>query len=326
MNILIVCKGTLPPATYGGTERVVWSLIKGLYQLGHKVYILNPLSVKCEWANCIIQQPDLSIDDQIPDEIDIVHFHIGGSCNKKPYVITRHGNNTVTQKNDPNSIFVSHKHALNHGCESFVYNGLDWDDYRQPNLNANKRDNRYHFLGKAAWRLKNVQGAIDITKNAKVGLDVLGGHRLNFKMGFRLTLDRHVKFHGMVDNIKKCNVLERSKGLIFPVTWEEPFGLAITESLFMGTPVFATPYGSLPELISTPEFGLLSNIEADLVDAIKHRDYDPRLCYEYARDTFDHISMTKAYLNKYEQVLQGELLNSSISAPIQKMKKLPYYQ
>lgn len=326
MNILIVCKGTLPPATYGGTERVVWSLIKALYQLGHKVYILNPEPVTCEWATCITQQPNLSIDEQIPQEVDIVHFHIGGSCSTKPYVITRHGNNTVANKNDPNSIFVSHKHALNHGCEAFVHNGLDWNDYRQPNLAPNQRLNRYHFLGKAAWRLKNVQGAINITKKAGVTLDVLGGHRLNFKMGFRFTLDRHVKFHGMVNNLEKCDVLERSKGLVFPVTWEEPFGLAITESLFMGTPVFATPYGSLPELISSSEFGSLSNIENELADAIKHGNYNPQLCHEYARDTFDHITMAKAYIKKYEKVLNGEKLNQFLSEPAKKIKKLPYFR
>lgn len=326
MNILIVCKGTLPPVAYGGTERVVWSLMKALYQLGHNVYILNPEPMICDWATCIAQKPELSIDEQIPDEIDVVHFHVGGKCTHKPYVITRHGNNTIAKKNDPYSIFVSQKHALNHGCEAFVHNGLDWSDYRQPNLDPNNRDNRYHFLGKAAWRLKNVKGAIDITKKANVKLDVLGGHRLNFKMGFRLTLDQHVKFHGMVNNTEKCNVLERSKGLVFPVTWEEPFGLAITESLFMGCPVFGTPYGSLPELINAPEFGLLSNVEDELANAIKHGSYNAELCHEYARDAFDHLTMAKSYLAMYEKVIGGQVLNSFNTKPLSKKKGLAYYR
>lgn len=326
MNILIVCKGTLPPVTYGGTERVVWSLIKALHQLGHKVYTLNPEPIKCEWATCIIQQPSLSIDQQIPDEIDIVHFHGGGSCTKKPYVITRHGNNPSVKQYDENSIFVSQKQAINHGCEAFVHNGLDWSDYRQPNLNPNQRLNRYHFLGKAAWRLKNVQGAIDITKKASVALDVLGGHRLNFKMGFRLTLDRHVKFHGMVNNEQKSDVLEKSRGLIFPVTWEEPFGLAITESLYLGTPIFATPYGSLTELIHSPEFGFLSNVEDELVAAIQQGSYDPKKCHEYARDCFDHITMAKSYISMYEKVLSGTPLNQFLSNRTSQFKKLDYFR
>lgn len=327
MNILIAYNGELPPNLYGGTQRVVWSQIKALYQLGHKVYVLHPQKLNLEWAICIQQQPNLTLDEQIPKEIDIVHFHAGGSCSK-PYVVTLHGNseNSLNKSNDPNLIFVSKKHANNHGCEAFVHNGLDWDEYHQPDLKLHKRLNRYHFLGNAAWRLKNVQGAIDITKKAHVALDVLGGHRLNFRMGFRLTLDQHVKFHGMVNNNQKCEVLNQSKGLIFPVTWEEPFGLAITESLFMGTPVFATPYGSLTELINQKEFGHLSNIEDELVRAIQYGNYDPKICHEYARDTFNHISMAKAYIEKYEKVLNGEALNKCNIAPEKRLKKLCYFK
>ena len=58
----------------------------------------------------------------------------------------------------------------------------------------------------------------------------------------------------MVDASKKKVIIEQSKGLIFPVTWHEPFGLAITESFYFGAPVGGTPYGALPELVS-PEVG-----------------------------------------------------------------------
>ena len=326
MNILMVYKGELPPVTYGGTERVIWSLTKGLDQLNHKVYLLSPTPVDCPWATTITFDPSKPIDEQIPDFIDVVHFHTGGVSEKKPYVITRHGNRGAEQKNDPNSVFVSQKHALNHGCEAFVHNGLDWSDYRKPDLDPAKRLNRYHFLGKAAWRVKNVQGAIDITKKAGTNLDVLGGFRLNFKMGFRLTLDRHVKFHGMVDNEIKCNVLEKSSGLVFPVTWEEPFGLAITESLYMGCPVFGTPYGALPEIVTAPEFGFLSNRENEIVEALKQHQIQPKLCHEYAQDLFDHITMAKNYLAMYEKVIAGQVLNTFSNQPVEKKKALAYYR
>lgn len=326
MNILIVCKGSLPPKKYGGTERVVWSLIKALHQLRHNVFILTEKLTECEWATSIARDPERSIDEQIPTEIDVVHFHTGEFCSTKPYLTTRHGNGHINKENFHNSVFVSHKHAQNHGCEAFVYNGLDWSDYRQPNLESTQRLKRYHFLGKAAWRLKNVRGAIAITRKANVALDVLGGRRLNFNMGFRLTLDRHVKFHGMVDNNVKCNVLEKSRGLIFPVTWEEPFGLAIIESLFMGAPVFGTPYGSLPELINTPEVGFLANNEDALVDAINHGKYNPMQCHEFVRDTSDHLSMAKGYIKKYEAIINGENLNQSFSKPVNQLKQLPYFR
>ncbi|CAH0527253.1 glycosyltransferase [Vibrio hippocampi] len=322
LNILMVYNGELPPTTYGGTQRVVWSLIKGLAQLNHKVYLLTSEPIDSPWVTCIHRDKSKPLEAQIPSYIDVVHFQNSGKSDK-PYVITRHGNSAATDKHDANTIFVSHKHALNHGGEAYVHNGLDWSDYQQPNLQIENRDNRYHFLGKAAWRIKNVQGAIDITKKSGTKLDVLGGSRLNLKMGFRLTLDMHVKFHGMVGNDLKCQVLQRSKGLIFPVTWEEPFGLAITESLYMGCPVYSTPYGSLPELI-TNEVGVLSNKEDELVEAVKHGNFSPRLCHEYAREYFDHLSMAKSYIEKYEQAIAQQPLNQFLSTPLEKKKGLTY--
>ncbi|PML79733.1 glycosyltransferase [Enterovibrio norvegicus] len=326
MNILMIYNCDLPPVNYGGTERVIWSLTKGLSQLNHNVYLFSQVYVECPWAKTIIFDSSKPIDDQIPDYIDIVHFHTNGSTEKKPYVITKHGNNNIDKNIDPNTIFVSRKHAANHGGEAFVYNGLDWSEYLQPNLNKSNRDERCHFLGKAAWRLKNVQGAINIAKKAKIELDVLGGYRLNLKMGFRFTFDRHVKFHGMVNNATKCKVMDQSKGLIFPVTWEEPFGLAVTESLFMGTPVFATPYGSLPELIRDQDLGFISNVEDELVSAVRSKSYNPKYCNEYARDTFDHLSMAKCYIEKYESVINGTFLNNFTPKPMSQLRNLSYFK
>jgi hypothetical protein len=43
-----------------------------------------------------------------------------------------------------------------------VHNGLDWDNYEKPDLK--KERTYYHYLANAAWRVKNVKGAIDIIK------------------------------------------------------------------------------------------------------------------------------------------------------------------
>ncbi|MBX9724388.1 MAG: hypothetical protein K2X81_23465, partial [Candidatus Obscuribacterales bacterium] len=62
-----------------------------------------------------------------------------------------------------------------------------------------RKRNKFHFLGKAAWSVKNVAGAIDVIKATKnEELMVLGGHRLNLKMGFRFTLSSRIQFYGMV--------------------------------------------------------------------------------------------------------------------------------
>jgi glycosyltransferase involved in cell wall biosynthesis len=143
-------------------------------------------------------------------------------------------------------------------------------------------------------------------------------------MGLRLTFDRHVRFQGMVDDRTKSQLMNASKGLVFPVTWHEPFGLAITESLFFGCPVFGTPYGSLPELV-TPEVGVLSANEVDLIEAIKNvGQFNNHQCHEYARDRFNALVMAKEYVLKYEAVLNQHRLNPELGTIISQFKRLDY--
>ncbi|MEH0155169.1 glycosyltransferase [Limibacter armeniacum] len=324
MNILIVNNSTIPAFKYGGTERVIWGLGKGLTELGHKVTFLVNEGSHCPFADVLTYNPDKGINEQIPDGIDLVHMNIiPNEPINIPYVMTVHGNNS-NEDFPENAIFISQNHAERHDSDCFVYNGLLWDDYDTPDFN--KKKDYLHFLGKAAWRIKNVKGAINIAQLSGKELRVLGGHRLNIKMGFRLTLDPRIKFHGMVGGKEKYQLLNGSRGLVFPVRWHEPFGLALTESLFYGAPVFGTPYGALPELI-TSEVGFLSNDKHQLAEAIKNSSFSPKVCHEYARDTFNHIKMAKSYIEKYEKVLNGEKLNTlkPKMLPTNDSKFLPFH-
>jgi glycosyltransferase involved in cell wall biosynthesis len=198
---------------------------------------------------------------------------------------------------------------MRYGSDVYVYNGMDWDDYGPVDLENTR--SYFHFLGKASWRLKNLRGAIKVIhKTPGEKLAVLGGTRLNFNQGFRLTLSPRVKFHGMVGGDLKHTLLQGSKGLIFPVRWHEPFGIALTESLYFGCPVFGTPYGSLKEIV-IPEVGFLSNNSDDLASAVLNVDaYSRKKCHEYARDVFNSSVTTKKYIAMYEKVLNGEKLNA----------------
>ena len=185
-------------------------------------------------------------------------------------------------------------------------NGLDWDEYGAVNLSLTR--NHFHFLGKAAWKVKNVKGAIRIAKNIPhAHLDVLGGYRLNLKMGFRFTLSPRIHFHGMVDNVEKQQIIQQSKGLIFPILWDEPFGLCLIESLYYGSPVFGTPRGALSELIPS-EVGFLGDEQAIISHLQNLPNYSSKLCHEYAADQFNAKVMALAYLDKFERVLNGETL------------------
>lgn len=313
MHILIVNNTVVPVKLYGGTERVIWYLGKELVKLGHKVSFLVKQGSYSDFARVIFIDETKPIIEQIPDDMDIVHFNfapVGIEKIKKPYIITMHGNLNDNRELDKNTVFVSKNHAERFGSEEFVHNGLDWEDYTKPSLD-NKR-NYYHFLGNAAWRVKNVKGSIDIINSSKKErLKVLGGKRFNFKMGLRFTFSPKISFYGMVGGEKKDKLLNGSKGLIFPVRWHEPFGLAIIESLYFGCPVFGTPYGSLPELVP-PEVGVLSNKKNTLIKAIKtSKDFSPIICHNYAYENFNSKKMALSYIDKYERVISGETLNKT---------------
>ncbi|MBC8208536.1 MAG: glycosyltransferase [Desulfobulbaceae bacterium] len=310
MHILIVHNSIIPAHKYGGTERVIWYLGKELVKQGHCVsYLVNAKS-QCPFAKVIPFNETILISSQIPSDVDVVHFNgIEPDVNiKKPYVITQHGNLKENTHFDLNTIFVSKNHATRHNSMAFVHNGIDWDDYGKVDFKTPRK--HFHFLAKAAWRIKNVAGAIKtITNTKQEKLVVLGGYRLNFKMGFRFTLSPRISFKGMVGGEDKYKWMRNSKGLLFPVKWHEPFGLALIESLYFGSPVFGTLYGSLPELI-TKDIGFLSNKRSELSEALENAShFEPQLCHQAAVDLYNAKIMANKYLSFYDLVLNGSPVN-----------------
>ncbi len=326
MHILIVSRTQIPVVTYGGTERVIWDLGRNLVELGHEVtYLVNSGSY-CYFAGVIHINEQIDLRHQLPPNVDVVHFHF---CPKFdldqdfefPYVYTEHGNSVDRPRLPLNAVFLSHNHAQRHGSNQYVYNGLDWRQYGPVDFDQER--NYLHFLGKAAWRVKNVAGAIDVALKAGRDMSVLGGDRLNIKRGFRYTFSRRITFHGMVGGDTKFKLLNGSSGLIFPVRWHEPFGLAVIESLYFGCAVFGTPYGALPEIV-TPVCGTLANSADALVHAIKTQRVDRRECHMRAVELFSSQMMCKNYLAKYDEVTSGARLNSQSPQLQVGFKDLPW--
>ena len=97
------------------------------------------------------------------------------------------------------------------------------------------------------------------------------------------------------------------------------------ESMWYGLPVFGTPYGSLPELISA-QVGFLSDSASGLREAMANwQAYSPQVCHEYVRDTFNAHVMAEQYLSYYEKILNGETLNPTEPYSEGTLEKLPFY-
>lgn len=311
MNIVIVHDSKIPVTKYGGIERVIWDLGYELVKMRHHLTYLVGRGSECPFAKVLYYNPAISLSNQIPADTDFVNIHFNTDEEITfPYLITIHGNLPVNTKFRRNVNFISGNHAKRYGADAFVYNGLNWDIYGNPNFMA--KQNYVHFLGKAAWRIKNVRGAIRIASKSKTEIKILGGSRINVKMGIRITTSRWARFYGMVGGEKKLDLIRKSKALLFPVLWHEPFGLAIIESLYFGCPVLGTKFGSLPELV-TKEVGFLSNSEKELIDSFKQlNSFNRQRCHEYARDLFNSRVMAENYLKLYEKVLNGEKINKNI--------------
>ncbi len=327
MNILIIERsGSIPVKKYGGTERVIWGLGKELNKLGHNVTYLVPEGSTSDFARILILDQTKNLNDQIPDDIDIIHMNYRPLYDlKKPYLVTMHGNPPIGEKIDINTVFISKNQAKRYGSETYVYNGLDWSDFAKIDLESPR--NYFHFLGKASWKVKNVFGAIAIALKSKYSIHILGGDKWtyrNIKRGFKYLFNPKVTYRGMVDDKTKMEIMQKSKGLLFPVKWHEPFGLAIIESLYAGCAVFGSKNGSLAELI-TPEVGFTSNSSTELVKAIREFDYNPKRCHEYAVNYFNSKVMTESYVKLYKKVLRGEDLNTEIPKYIDQENIIPKF-
>ena len=305
MHILIANNTAIPAKDYGGTERVIWWLGKELVKLGHQVSFLVTPGSSCPFAKSVLPyDKNRPVEEQIPGNVDLVHLHFQiPRPLKKPYVITHHGN-YYKEPFDLNTIFVSRNSAQRNGSQSFVFNGIDPDEYGPVDFKRQRQ--HLLFLAYAKRPEKNLKGCIDIAYHTGERLAVVGGRRKFDQNGWAWW----VNFYGMIGGEPKNKILGASKALLFPVLWHEPCAISLFEALYFGLPVFGTTYGCLPDLI-TPEAGFLSNSRRELIDAVKRMDqYNPRKIHQYACDSLSAKQMTLNYLKKYEIVLNGKTLNS----------------
>lgn len=304
MRVLIFHPCELPPRDYGGVERVVLWLAKGLVERGHSVTIAAfPGSKLPEGVALLPIEPshrsaEVLLGRNLP--FDVVHFMAPpekGVIEKIgiPSITTIHGNGEPNEVFPVNAVFLSRDHARRHGSDRFVYNGIDPDEFH---FQATKKDS-YLFLSKTSWNVKNVKGAIRYARSAGQKLTIAGGDR-PWSARIQAML-AGFNWVGKVSGEKKANLLSDARALLFPVLWDEPFGLVVIEALMSGTPVIASKRGSLPELL-TPATGILCETEAEFVSALEnHKRLDPQACRQHAIQYFSHRVMAENYEKRYKE-------------------------
>ena len=301
MKIALIHDAKFPVLQYGGTERVIWWLAKGLFELDHQVTLVCAPGSECPFAEVVPWDFSHSFNPSLV-KADLFHyFHTPEFRPSVPYLVTIEGNAKPQERFWANTVFVSQNHAERHGAKHFVYNGLDPADYRY----ESSKNGRLLFLAKASWKVKNVRGASYIARKAGRELDIVGGSR------WWLPKWDGVHWRGMLGGEVKARYLANASALIFPVLWHEPFGIAVIEALVSGTPVLASPFGSLPELV-VPDVGVICHSDAEFIKATDRlEEFSSDRCREWALEKFHYSVMSEKYLGYYKQILDGENLHAN---------------
>ena len=299
MRVTLVHHARLPVKGYGGTERVIVALARGLAALGHEVTLLAPTGTRLAEARVVpverarFGDPGFDPSPLAPPGTDILHaFYPLRTAPALPWVWTLEGSTPSGVARPPNTIYVSGSHAAQHGSASFVYNGLDPADYV---FRASKGDYDL-FLGRL-HSSKGWQLAVEGAKLAQRRLIVAGG--------WRPSLSRFVRFAGEVDGKEKAELLAGARLLWMPAQWEEPFGLTLIEALWSGTPVLGTRRGALPEVLSpaVAEFG--DSVEQLVARLPAMARKDPAACRARAERYFSHLVMAAEYVRFYRHYLEA---------------------
>lgn len=300
LRVALYYPAILPVAEYGGSERVVTWLARGLAALGHEVTVLALPGTRLPDARVIevdrreaFREGGARLAALLPPRTEILHSHVplAEPPPGMPFVWTFHGTGKPGRVFPASTIGLSADHAARHGIARWVHNGLDPTDYT---FSASKGEHDL-FLG----RLHSVKGWRWAVRGARMTarpLIVAGGWRPSLRPGLR--------FVGQVGGSEKRELLAASRCLWMPAQWDEPFGLTTIEAMVSGTPVLATRRGALPEIV-TETSGALGNTLEELVSLRPGLDrLDPEAIRANVLERFTHIRMAEDYVRIYREELE----------------------
>ena len=331
---------SVPPRTYGGTERVVSYLTEELVKMGHEVTLFaSGDSVTA--AHLIAACPAaLRLANSNPDpfvyqilqleqvlrrdaEFDFVHFHTDyfhfplSRCLNRPQVTTLHGRLDLPDlvpvyrafSDMPVvSISMAQRKPIRfaHWIGN-VYHGLPLDLFT-----ARTEPGSYLvFVGRISPE-KRVDRAIRIAEMARVPLRIAAKiDRVDvtyFNEVIKPLLSSpFVEFVGEVDQPAKQKLLAHAIAMVFPIDWPEPFGLAMIEAMACGTPVIAFPMGSVPEVIDEGITGFIIHSEEEGAEAVSRcADLDRAACRRQFEARFSSCRMASEYIELYSRLMRSK--------------------
>jgi glycosyltransferase involved in cell wall biosynthesis len=330
----------VPPRAYGGTERIVYELVKELDRRGHEVTTfasgdsdvpgtlvptveeaLRPSGYSGDsspWFYLTVQQ----VLDRA-GEFDIIHSHLEWASmllarvSPIPVVSTFHGRLDLAWaaatfgRPTPGLVAISANQAATHpevDWAGIVHNGLTLDD----SPFERRRGDALCFVGRVAPE-KGIVEAIEIAQRAGRTLRIAAKagpnpqEREYFETVFRPALEAagsSAEYLGELEQADRDALYAESYAVLMPGSWPEPFGLVAIEALACGTPVIARRVGGLPEIIRDGIDGFFGDDVAQLAYQVSRIEtLDRAEIRASVLDRFSAGRMTDGYEAIYREML-----------------------
>jgi glycosyltransferase involved in cell wall biosynthesis len=295
----------VPPLRYGGTEAVVSLLADGLADAGHDVTLFasGDSLTRAKLSYVYEQAPSERIGQTLPElhhclacyeraeEFDVINDHSGlpaaaiGAVLERPALHTVHG----PLDGEGGEIYEQIAHtAPSVGLISLSLNQrrpkphLPWVANCPNAIDlslypwAQQRGDYLLFLGRMGPD-KGAHRAIAVARETGLPLKIAAKCREPKEIDYfheliEPYLDDKIQYLGEVAHGEKVELLQLARATLFPIEWEEPFGLVMIESMACGTPVIATRYGAVPEVIEHGRTGIIVDDYREMAGALRQAD------------------------------------------------------
>jgi glycosyltransferase involved in cell wall biosynthesis len=316
----------IPPAGYGGIEWICHWLVQGLAARGHHVTLVaaGEQHPDVRLLSTFRRPPSGRLGQALPEllhaaladqllaglELDVVHDHsaagpLTASGRPIPTVVTAHHPTegeagryyrAIADRVALVAISEAQRRLLPElAWAGVVHNGIPVAQYP---YRADKDDFAL-FLGRMGPD-KGAHRAIVAARAAGVPLMLAAkcsepGELAYFDQQIRPHLGADVTWVGEADTATKQDLLARARCLLFPVRWQEPFGIVLVEALACGTPVVALAGGAVAEILTNGRTGLITDQPQQLPGLLARVGrLDPAACRERAW-RFDVAAMVAGY-------------------------------